>query len=137
MLRGGRHWLAAACIGLMAGCAAPAPSTEAPAAPSQPVATSIVALDTEYQAVALTNNQVFFGKLEGLGSPFPVLREVYYVRSQPGATPGAAPTNTLIKRGQEWHAPDKMILNATHILLVEPVTSTSRLAELIAQQKGQ
>ena len=39
----------------------------------------------------------------------------------------------LLKRGNEWHSPDRMVLNAQQILMVEPVTSGSRVAHLIAE----
>ena len=45
--------------------------------------------------------------------------------------------NVLVKRGREWHAPDRMILNSNMIVLVEPVNPTSRVATLIAQAKNQ
>jgi len=87
---------------------------------------------TAYQAVLLTNGSVYYGKLEGLGGPFPVLRDVFYV--QAAADPNTKQTtNVLIRRGKEWHAPDYMVLNANHILLVEPVTPGSRVANLIAE----
>jgi hypothetical protein len=92
-------------------------------------------LNTEYQAVLLTNGQVFFGRLEGLGTAYPVLREVYYVRTVPSPTDSTKTTNILVRRGQEWHAPDIMVLNADHIVLVEPVTKDSKVAQLIAEQK--
>ena len=34
-------------------------------------------LTTEYQAVLLSNGQAYFGKLEGVGSPYPVLKDVF------------------------------------------------------------
>jgi len=92
-------------------------------------------LETEYQAVMLTNGQVFFGKLEGLGTPYPVLNDVYYVRTVGDPKDPGKATSALIKRGQEWHAPDSMVLNAAHILLVEPVTKSSKVAQLIAEKK--
>src|SRR5689334_21215458 len=86
-----------------------------------------VVLNTPYQAVLLTNGQVYFGKLEGLGTPFPVLREVFYVQN--GQDPQTkAVASVLIKRGKEWHAPDRMILNTSMIVLVEPVNPSSRVA---------
>ncbi len=96
-------------------------------------------LDTEYQAVVLTNGQVFFGKLEGLGTPYPVLNDVHYVRVYGDPRDPRNATSTLVKRGQEWHAPDSMVINAEHIILVEPVTKDSKVAKLIAEekQKGQ
>lgn len=90
---------------------------------------------TEYQAVMLANGQVFFGKLEGLGTPYPVLSDVYYVRTYADPKNPQSATSTLVKRGQEWHAPDSMVMNAAHIILVEPVTKESRVARLIAEIK--
>jgi hypothetical protein len=89
---------------------------------------------TPYQAVLLSNGSAYFGKLEGLGTSFPILREVYYVESAQDPETKKV-TNILVKRGKEWHAPDKMILNANMIVLVEPVSPGSRVAELIAAAK--
>ena len=89
-------------------------------------------LDSPYQAVLLTNGQVFYGKLQGLGSAYPVLTDVYYIQTGIDQSTKQA-KSVLLKRGNEWHAPDRMVLNAGHILLVEPVTSGSRVAHLIAE----
>ena len=59
-------------------------------------------LTTPWSGVLLTNGQAFFGRLEKAGSAFPVLRDVYYVRSQVNQETKQV-TNTLVKRGQEWH----------------------------------
>jgi hypothetical protein len=91
-----------------------------------------VALTTPYQAVLLTTGQVYFGKLEGLGTAFPVLREVFYVQSRQDPQTKAV-SSILVKRGKEWHAPDRMILNSNMIVLVEPVSPSSRVAQLIAE----
>ncbi len=92
---------------------------------------------TPYQAVLLTNNQVYFGRLEGYGAtPHPILREVYYVKSAVDPKTNAA-TNILVKRGQEWHAPDHMILSADQVVLVEPVTRGSKVMELITALRMQ
>jgi hypothetical protein len=91
--------------------------------------------ETEYQAVLLTGGQVYFGRLEGFGTSYPVLREVYYVQSQ--ANPETKNvTNILIQRGKEWHGPDRMYLNPGHIILVEPIRPDSQVAKLIAEKKG-
>ena len=44
-------------------------------------------------------------------------------------------TNILVRRGKEWHGPDKMLLNAPHIVMVEPVTAGSAVAKLISESK--
>lgn len=91
-------------------------------------------LTTPYQAVLLSNGQAFFGKLEHLESAHPILRDVFYVRTQ--VNPDTQqPANTLIKRGQEWHGPEYMILNASQILVIEPVKPDSQVGKLIEEAK--
>ena len=92
-------------------------------------------LETTYQAVLLDNGSVYFGKLQGAGADYPVLTEVYYVQSQVNQETKEV-KNILIHRGNEWHAPDRMYLNARHIVLIEPVSPNSQVAKLIAQGKA-
>jgi hypothetical protein len=96
-----------------------------------------IGLNTPYQAVLLTNGQVFYGRLDKLGSPFPVLTEVYYVVQNQVNQDTKQVSNTLIRRGKEWHAPDRMILNGAHIVLVEPVRTDSVVAKLIEELRKQ
>lgn len=93
-----------------------------------------VKFDTAYQAVLLDNGQVYYGKLQGLGTDFPVLTDVYYIQSQVNQETKEV-KNVLIRRGTEWHAPDRMVINARHIVLVEPVSPNSKVAQLIADSK--
>ena len=90
-------------------------------------------LSTPYHAVALTNGQVYFGKIEGLGTDYTVLRDVYYIQSRQNPETKQV-ANILVKRGGEWHAPDRMIVNKQHVLLIEPVKDDSQVAKLIAEQ---
>src|SRR5579871_4143021 len=94
-----------------------------------------VTMTTQYQAVLLSNGSAYFGRLEGLGTPYPVLRDVFYVQSSQDAQTKQV-SNVLVKRGKEWHAPDRMIPNANMIVLVEPVNPGSRVAQLIAEAKN-
>ena len=94
-----------------------------------------VKFDTTYQAVLLDNGSVYFGKLQGVGTDYPVLTDVYYVQSQANQETKEV-KNTLIRRGNEWHAPDRIVLNARHIVLMEPVGPNSTVAKLIAQDKA-
>jgi hypothetical protein len=96
---------------------------------------SAVSFEQTYQAVLLSNGQIYFGRLEGYGTENPVLREVYYVQS--GLNEQKQPTNILLKRGKEWHGPDRMYLNPRQIIMVEPVGPTSRVYELIRDLKVQ
>lgn len=95
-----------------------------------------VTLDTPYQAVLLDTGQVYYGKLEAAGSDYPVLRDVFYIQGAMNQETKQV-TNILVRRGKEWHAPDRMILNARHIVLIEPVGIDSKVAQLIAEQKRQ
>jgi len=93
-----------------------------------------VQLETPYQAVLLANGQAYFGKIQGLGTPFPVLTDVHYVQTQVNQETKQT-TNVLVRRGKEWHGPERMILNANQIVLVEPVTETSQVSKLISELK--
>ena len=93
---------------------------------------SAVKFNTPYQAVLLTNNSLYFGKLEGYGTPVPVLSEVYYIVQQTNPDTKQA-SNILVKRGKELHEPDRMYLNPNLILSVEPVGEKSQVAQLIAK----
>jgi hypothetical protein len=100
---------------VMAGCAAP------------PTA---VTFTTPYQAVLLSNNSVYYGKLAGFGTPSPVLTDIFYIVTQ--TDPNTKETkNMLVKRGKELHGPDRMYLNASTIVFVEPVGADSKVAQLI------
>lgn len=96
---------------------------------------SAAAIDAnKYYAILLTNGSVYFGHLEGLGTPFPVLHDVYYVQSTQNQETKTV-NNMLVKRGKEWHAPDRMILSEKSIVFVEPVGPDSRVSQLIAESK--
>ncbi len=104
-----------------------------PAIPAKvPAAAAIDA--NRYYAVLLTNNSVYFGKLQGLGSAFPVLTDVYYVQSNVDQNTKEV-HNTLVKRGKEWHAPDRMIISEKTIAFVEPVGDGSMVQKLISESK--
>lgn len=88
-----------------------------------------------YYAVLLSNGSVYFGKLQGLGTPYPTLRDVFYIQSTTDPDKKTV-SNVLIKRGKELHAPDLMILNEKSILFVEPVGTQSKVAQLIQESKS-
>lgn len=94
-----------------------------------------VAFTTPYQAVLLANGSVYFGKLAGYGGRHPVLTEVYYIVSQSNPDTKQV-SNMLIRRGHELHEPDRMYLNPSQILFVEPVGPHSQVAQKIAEQAG-
>ncbi len=91
-----------------------------------------IVFTTEYQAVFLDNGQAFFGKLENAGSAYPVLKDVFYIQRQ--ANPDTKEVKSiLVKRSLDWHGPDRMYLNASHIALIESVSPNSQVAKLIKE----
>jgi hypothetical protein len=100
----------------------------------QPNPASATVDANKYYAVLLSNGSVYFGKLEGFGSAYPVLHDVYYVQSVTNPETKAV-SNVLVKRGKEWHAPDRMIISEKAILFVEPVGADSKVSQLIAESK--
>lgn len=92
-------------------------------------------ITTPYAAILLDNNQVYYGKLANAGSAYPELTDVYYIQSAVNQETKAV-SNVLVRRGNEWHGPDRMFLNARHIILIEPVGANSKVAQLIADDKN-
>lgn len=92
-------------------------------------------ITTPYAAVLLDNNQVYYGKIANTGSQYPELTDVYYTLSSMNQETKAV-TNVLVRRGNEVHGPDRMFLNSRHIIFIEPVGPTSKVAQLIAEDKA-
>ena len=88
------------------------------------------AFATPYQAVLLSNGAVYYGKLAGYGTRHPILTDVFYILSKTDPDSKQV-TNVLVKRGKELHGPDRMYLNASQIIFVEPVGPNSKVAQLI------
>ncbi|MDQ2844661.1 MAG: hypothetical protein M3Y72_27180 [Acidobacteriota bacterium] len=91
---------------------------------------SILVSPQQYQCVLLQSGQVYFGKLSGLGSPYLILEDVYYIQQDLGTKNDVV----LLKRGiHEWHRPNKMLLNPAQIVLIEPVSRDSLVAKRIRE----
>ena len=89
---------------------------------------------TSYQAVLLSNGAVYYGKLSGYGTRHPILTDVFYIVSKTDPESKQV-TNILVKRGKELHEPDRMYLNGSQIVFVEPVGPKSKVAQLIEEAK--
>lgn len=92
-------------------------------------------LPTPYQAIALMNGQLFFGRLETGENEYMVLRDVFYIQARQNPETKAV-ASVLIKRGGEAHNPDRMLINRQQVLLIEPVKADSQIAKLIAEQNN-
>ena len=89
--------------------------------------------DSDYQAVALMNGQVYFGRVASAGDGYLALRDVFYVQTRQNPETKAV-ANVLVKRGGEPHQPDRMLVNRQQVLLIEPVKPASQIGRLIAEQ---
>jgi hypothetical protein len=100
---------------------------------------------SEYQAVFLTNGQVYFGKLADKSSRYVTLKDIYYLQvNQPlqqtsgqQTDPQQQPQLSLVKLGNELHGPvDEMAINRDHILFLEDIKKDGRVAQAIAEYKA-
>jgi hypothetical protein len=91
-------------------------------------------ITTPYAAVMLDNNQLYYGKLANAGSEFPELTDVYYIQNQVNQETKAV-SSVLMPRRNDVHGPDRMFLNEHHIVLIEPVGTGSKVAQLIEADK--
>lgn len=86
----------------------------------------------EWQAVFLTNNQVYFGKLSNHDSSYVTLTDVYYLRTASDLTLSGGSSLNLIKLGGELHGPeDSMYIPKANILFWENMKPTSQVVQTI------
>ncbi len=100
-----------------------------------------------YQAVFLTNGQVYFGKLSGETSSYATLKDIYYLQvTQPPlqgsqqqgqqAQTQAQPQLSLVKLGNELHGPvDTMQINRDQILFYEDMKEDAKVIQAINDYK--
>ncbi|MGH9397505.1 MAG: hypothetical protein ACRD18_11730 [Terriglobia bacterium] len=97
---------------------------------------SVPKFNTPFQAVLLDNGQVYYGKLSRAGTGYPEMTDVYYIVRTEDATTKQV-KNVLVKRGKELHAPTETFFDARHIVMIEPVGTSSEVAKLIQQSESQ
>lgn len=100
----------------------------------------------EYQAVFLTNGQVYFGKLADGGDRYIKLTDIYYLQvNQPqiqGSQQNAQqaqqqPQLQLVKLGNELHGPvDEMHINRDQVLFYEDMKADGKVAQAIKEYKA-
>lgn len=93
-------------------------------------------LTTKYQAVTLTNGEVFYGRIDHLGSDHPVLRDAFSVRTELDPQT-QQPRLALVRRRDGVAGADHLIIPASAIAFVEPVRPDSTIGRLIEQQERQ
>ena len=83
-----------------------------------------------YQAVFLSNDQIYFGRLKNVSSDYLILKDVYYVKV------GESGAGQLIKLGAtEPHGPkDEMIINKDQVMFWENLRFDSPVVKGIQNQ---
>lgn len=109
--------------------------------------TSTVIDRDKYQAVFLTNGQVYFGKLQNSHGDYLVLQKIFYLQASntvpnpsesenPQETEGGQAENDvqLIKLGTEVHAPtDEMVISREQVLFFENLKNDGSVSQSIKQ----
>lgn len=97
----------------------------------------------KYQAVFLTNGQVYFGKLSRVGADTYKLNKIFYLQAaqsstaeedakNPQKTSTASSDVQLIKLGSEVHGPDdQMIIDKGQVLFYENLTKDGKVSQSI------
>lgn len=101
----------------------------------------------DYQAVFLTNGQVYFGKLNNVGRQYIGLSDIYYLQVQqpiqpkPEVKEGQKPEDqqpkiTLVKLGNEIHGPvGPMNINRDQVLFWEDLKDSGQVVQAIKKDK--
>lgn len=96
--------------------------------------------DERYQAVFLTNGQVYFGKLHKLGGGYFKLDNIFYLQTTASDSNSVQDASNktndvqLIKLGNEIHGPeDEMIVDKSQILFFENIKNDSKVTQAITK----
>ena len=90
--------------------------------------------ESEWQAVFLDNNQVYFGHLKSRNREYAVLNNIFYLRVTDSLQQGAPPGSglNLVKLGEELHGPqDVMYISKDKITFWENLKSDSQVVQAI------
>jgi hypothetical protein len=107
--------------------------------------TSYIETD-KYQAVFLTNGQVYFGKLTKLSGEYFKLSKIFYLQTQTTSTTStvqavaeaSADNVQLIKLGSEIHGPeDEMVISKSQILFFENTKKSGQVTAAIDKYYSQ
>jgi hypothetical protein len=95
----------------------------------------------QYQALFLTNGQVYFGKLSNVNERYVKLNDIYYLQVQQAVQPAEGnsqqqPKVSLAKLGSELHGPeDEMLVNRDQVLFWENLKDDGKVAKAIQDNK--
>jgi len=103
----------------------------------------------EYQALFLTNGQVYFGKLSDLGQKYVSMDDIYYLQVQQASSDqqnvqpagnSSTPNSqvSLAKLGNELHGPeDHMFVASDQVLFWENMKNDSKVTQAIEKFQNQ
>ena len=100
----------------------------------------------KYQALFLSNGQVYFGKLQRVDAEYYRLTDIFYLQAANAASDGKNPQETnstssdvqLIKLGSEVHGPeDSMVVDRAQVLFFENLKTDGKVAVSISQSHNQ
>lgn len=100
----------------------------------------------QYQAVFLTNGQVYFGKVSDINSGYVKLSDIYYLQVQQSVQPDSKKTTddkdqsqvSLAKLGSELHGPeDTMYISRQQVLFWENLKNDGKVVQAINSYKQQ
>ncbi len=88
--------------------------------------------ESKWQAVFLSNNQVYFGRLTSVDANYVALSHVYYLRTANDLENQSSGSLNLIKLGGEVHGPeDPIYIPKGSILFWENMKESSRVVQTI------
>lgn len=98
----------------------------------------------KYQALFLTNGQVYFGKLSNVGDNYVKLTDIYYLQVQQAVQPSdpkkpdeAQPQTSLVKLGEELHGPeDEMLVAREQVLFWENLKDDGKVVKAIKENQS-
>lgn len=92
----------------------------------------------QYQALFLTNGQVYFGKLKNVNNSYVKLTDIYYLQVQQQVQPkdnnsnNQQPQVSLAKLGSELHGPeDNMYVSRDQVLFWENLKDDGKVVQAI------
>lgn len=98
----------------------------------------------EYQAVFLTNGQVYFGKVSDINGGYVKLTDIYYLQVQQSVQPDSKSSSnnnsqvSLAKLGSELHGPeDAMYISRQQVLFWENLKNDGKVVQAINSYKQQ
>ena len=74
--------------------------------------------------------------MENTDSQYPLVKEVFYIVSQTNPETKEV-KNILVKQGKELHGPVMTYINRQHIVMIEPVSPNSKVAQLIKEARSE